>query len=147
MSSNIYKILLSWYCCVIICLFHASNEIFMVHVNVEWLFEIQLVVLVGWLFSQISFLCITCSAVTQKVAALAGLWTRTLVGFCSPCWSLFIYHMTALKSLEMDGIDISHSLPVSHALRIYLEPKGGLLTDWCGKCRFSFSCSTIKVLQ
>lgn len=138
---------LGWSCCVIICLFHASNEIFMVHVNVEWLFEIQLVVLIGWLFRQISFLCITCSAVTQKVAAVQGceqgpLWVFVLLaGLCS------IYHMTPLKSLEMDGIDTLHSLPVSHALRIYLEPKGGLLTDWYGKCRFSFSCSTIKVLR
>lgn len=40
-----------------------------------------------------------------------------------------IYHMTALKSLERDGIDTLHSLPVSHALRMYLEPEGGLLTD------------------
>lgn len=82
-----------------------------------------MVFLVGWLFSQISSLCLTCSAATQKVAAMQnseqGPWWVfvLLAGLCS------IYHMTTLKSLEMDGIDTLHSLPVSHALRIYLEPR------------------------
>lgn len=40
-----------------------------------------------------------------------------LVGLCG------IYHMTALKSLERDGIDTLHSLPVSHALRMCLEQR------------------------